>query len=111
MPIQPELLLPFLLASVLVTVVPGADRGVGHRLHHGEARRCGLLIWLGVQTIRTSKRPPERAIETSAPRHAFLQGLLSTILNPKPALFFLTFLPQFVDPASRPGSSAPPAPC
>jgi threonine/homoserine/homoserine lactone efflux protein len=58
---------------------------------------AAYLIWLGVQTIRTSRRPPERAIETSAPRHAFLQGLLSTVLNPKPALFFLTFLPQFVD--------------
>jgi threonine/homoserine/homoserine lactone efflux protein len=135
MPIQPELLLPFLLASVLVTVVPGADMALVTRqvlvggprlayrtiagnltglLVHGLALSVGLsalivasatayttvklagaayLIWLGVQTIRTSKP----AVETSAPRHAFLQGLLSTVLNPKPALFFLTFLPQFVD--------------
>src|SRR5918998_2236571 len=139
MPIQPELLLPFLLASVLVTVVPGADMALVTRqvlvggprlayrtiagnlpglLVHGFALAVGLsalivasatayttvklagaayLIWLGVQAIRTSRRPPERAIEISAPRHAFLQGLLSTVLNPKPALFFLTFLPQFVD--------------
>jgi threonine/homoserine/homoserine lactone efflux protein len=139
MPIQPELLLPFLLASVLVTVVPGADMALVTRqvlvggprlayrtiagnltglLVHGFALAVGLsalivasatayttvklagaayLIWLGVQTIRTTKRPPERAVETPAPRHAYLQGLLSTVLNPKPALFFLTFLPQFVD--------------
>lgn len=34
-------------------------------------------------------------------RTAYLQGVISTVLNPKPALLFLTFLPQFVD-ASRP---------
>jgi threonine/homoserine/homoserine lactone efflux protein len=139
MPIPPELLLPFLLASVLVTVVPGADMALVTRqvlvggprlayrtiagnltglLVHGFALAVGLsalivasatayttvklagaayLIWLGVQAIRTSNRPalPERP--AAAPRHAFLQGLLSTVLNPKPALFFLTFLPQFVD--------------
>ena len=139
MPIQPELLVPFLLASVLVTVVPGADMALvtrqvlvgGPRLAyrtiagnltglvvHGFALAVGLsalivasatayttvklagaayLVWLGIQAIRTSRRPPQHAIEPSAPRHAFLQGLLSTVLNPKPALFFLTFLPQFVD--------------
>jgi threonine/homoserine/homoserine lactone efflux protein len=141
MPIQPELLLPFLLASVLVTVVPGADMALVTRqvlvggprlayrtiagnlsglLVHGFALAVGLsalivasatayttvklagaayLIWLGVQTIRTSRRPPDLDLgkAPAAPRHAFLQGLLSTVLNPKPALFFLTFLPQFVD--------------
>jgi threonine/homoserine/homoserine lactone efflux protein len=139
MPIPPELLLPFLLASVLVTVVPGADMALVTRqvlvggprlayrtiagnltglLVHGFALAVGLsalivasatayttvklagaayLIWLGVQAIRGSRRPPEPERPAAAPRHAFLQGLLSTVLNPKPALFFLTFLPQFVD--------------
>jgi threonine/homoserine/homoserine lactone efflux protein len=36
-----------------------------------------------------------------SPRAAYVQGLLSTVLNPKPALLFLTYLPQFID-ASRP---------
>jgi threonine/homoserine/homoserine lactone efflux protein len=32
-----------------------------------------------------------------SPRRAYVQGLVSTVLNPKPALFFLTFIPQFID--------------
>lgn len=99
MPIQPELLLPFLLASILghgfalavglsALIVASATAYTTVKL-----AGAGYLIWLGVQTIRTS-RPP---VEISASPHAFLQGLLSTVLNPKPALFFLTFLPQFVD--------------
>jgi threonine/homoserine/homoserine lactone efflux protein len=87
---------------------------------------AAYLIWLGIQAIRTAKKPPELDLgkAAAASRHAYLQGLLSTVLNPKPALFFLTFLPQFVDTrtssivpepsspprASRPDWSAPPAP-
>lgn len=43
--------------------------------------------------------PPTRKVPSM--RTAYLQGVISTVLNPKPALLFLTFLPQFVDP-SRP---------
>ena len=38
-----------------------------------------------------------RAKRIPSMRAAYLQGVISTVLNPKPALLFLTFLPQFVD--------------
>ena len=60
---------------------------------------AAYLLYLGVQALRASRQPTVDAPPAAvvAPRRAFLQGLFSTVLNPKPALFFLTFLPQFVD--------------
>jgi threonine/homoserine/homoserine lactone efflux protein len=60
---------------------------------------AAYLVYLGVQALLASRRPPADAppAAIAAPHRAFLQGLISTVLNPKPALFFLTFVPQFVD--------------
>jgi threonine/homoserine/homoserine lactone efflux protein len=140
-PLSLEVLLPFLVGSILVTVIPGADMALITRqvlvggtplaqrtifgnltgiLVHGVALAAGLsalivasataytavklagaayLVYLGVQALRASRQPPEAEPPAAmvAPRRAFLAGLVSTVLNPKPALFFLTFLPQFVD--------------
>jgi len=136
-----DVLVPFLVGSVLVTVVPGPDMALVTRqvlvggttlaqrtifgnltglLIHGVALAAGLsallvasataytvvklagaayLVYLGVHAVLASRKPPAdaRPAAVAAPRRAFLQGLMSTVLNPKPALFFLTFLPQFVD--------------
>ena len=52
----------------------------------------------GIDVVGTS---PGTGAGRRAPsmRTAYLQGLISTVLNPKPALLYLTFLPQFVDTA------------
>ena len=63
---------------------------------------AAYLLWLGIQAIRDSVSKPyaaESAGESVLPlRTIFWQGFLSDVLNPKVALFFLAFLPQFIDP-------------
>src|SRR5688572_1579633 len=60
---------------------------------------AAYLIWLGVRALRTPGTTTERVAVAPASRRAiFGQGMLTNVLNPKVALFFLAFLPQFVDP-------------
>jgi threonine/homoserine/homoserine lactone efflux protein len=58
---------------------------------------AGYLVSIGVQSIRHA-RNDEGAVPNVPPRggHPFMQGFLTNILNPKVALFYLTFLPQFI---------------
>jgi len=62
------------------------------------------LVGLGLWTLFS--RRPEAEIALGGERNlrrAFAQGIVVNVLNPKTALFFLAFLPQFVDPdASHP---------
>jgi len=61
---------------------------------------AAYLIYLGIRTLRSgdaAKLDPSR--EERSLRSIFAQGVLVNLLNPKTALFFLAFLPQFVDPA------------
>lgn len=60
------------------------------------------LVYLGIGLLRgpvALNAVPERSASTT-PVAAFRQGILTNVANPKVALFFLAFLPQFVDPAS-----------
>jgi len=67
---------------------------------------AAYLVYLGVRAL-TSRRRTEvnQGVTKSGLGSVFLQGALTNLLNPKVALFFLAFLPQFVD-HSR-GSVAP----
>ena len=58
------------------------------------------LVWLGLSRIfrRAASAAPGAANERRLPG-VFWQGMVVDLLNPKVALFFLAFLPQFVDPA------------
>jgi len=58
------------------------------------------LVWVGVKTLRAPADDAELALPPPAPpRRLVAQGFVVNALNPKTALFFLAFLPQFVDPA------------
>jgi threonine/homoserine/homoserine lactone efflux protein len=57
------------------------------------------LVWLGWRMIRTRNVPMDEPAQMRKGNHAFRQGVTTELLNPKTALFFLSFLPQFVNPA------------
>ena len=59
------------------------------------------LIYLGIRALRS--RPATTGNPTPPPRPSlalFRQGVMTNVLNPKVALFFLAFLPQFIIPGS-----------
>lgn len=60
---------------------------------------AGYLIYLGVRKLLTPENGTEAEIERESLRQIYWQGVAVNILNPKTALFFFAFLPQFVDPA------------
>lgn len=58
---------------------------------------AAYLIYLGIQKLRSKDKPIDENIKQESLRRIFLQGIMVAILNPKTALFFFAFLPQFVD--------------
>jgi threonine/homoserine/homoserine lactone efflux protein len=64
---------------------------------------AAYLLYLGLRLLLARTRSVDTQAVTSAAgaRSAFFQGILTNVLNPKVALFFLAFLPQFIDPGSH----------
>ncbi|QCJ48189.1 LysE family translocator [Haloprofundus sp. MHR1] len=62
---------------------------------------AAYLVYLGVQAFRSSEEFEITPDSTSyTPSESFRSALLINVLNPKVAVFFLAFLPQFVQPGS-----------
>jgi threonine/homoserine/homoserine lactone efflux protein len=59
---------------------------------------AGYLIYLGIRTLLRNDDFVIDTTKSSANQRAFSQGILTEILNPKTALFFLAFIPQFINP-------------
>jgi RhtB (resistance to homoserine/threonine) family protein len=67
---------------------------------------AAYLVYLGVKTLWALRNNNTAATEMTAEnkydnKSCFKQGFLTNLLNPKVAVFFLTFLPQFVDAGSQ----------
>jgi len=75
---------------------------------------AGYLIFLGAQSLYTAWKirkenrvdePLARSTKKTKASRFFMQGLLTNVLNPKVALFYLSFIPQFIhtaDPLFKP---------
>jgi len=55
------------------------------------------LLWIGIQMIRTRNAEFAESVKNAGSLRVFRQGVLTEAMNPKTALFFLAFLPQFVN--------------
>jgi threonine/homoserine/homoserine lactone efflux protein len=55
------------------------------------------LVYVGIRKLLEREPPLTSGLPSGALRKLFVQGVVVNVLNPKTALFFLAFLPQFVD--------------
>jgi threonine/homoserine/homoserine lactone efflux protein len=64
---------------------------------------AAYLVGIGLRRLlRRAEVTPSARPGRTDPRRAFRQGVVVNVLNPKTALFFLAFLPQFLDPGRGP---------
>jgi len=79
-------------AALGISAILAASAVAFHTVKYAGA---AYLVWLGIRMIQT--RNAEMPAGTLAPsRGAFAQGIVTEVLNPKTALFFLSFIPQFI---------------
>jgi RhtB (resistance to homoserine/threonine) family protein len=68
---------------------------------------AAYLIWLGLSSLRSLRKASAMAVEQSvvnkiSGKRSLREGFLSNVLNPKTAVFYLAFLPQFINPEYSP---------
>ncbi|MDP1571872.1 MAG: LysE family translocator [Vicinamibacterales bacterium] len=85
--------------AALMARVPAAYQAV-------QIAGAAYLVYLGVRAVlRPQPLATDAVLAPAALATIFRQGLVINVLNPKVALFFLAFLPQFVDPARGPAAA------
>ena len=63
---------------------------------------AAYLVWIGVRTLLGSDTKSEEAPPPQPLSRIARQGFVVAVLNPKTAIFFLAFVPQFVNPSHGP---------
>jgi threonine/homoserine/homoserine lactone efflux protein len=97
------------LVFVLATAfgVAGLVSRSDHLLSAIQVLGAAYLVYLGVQTLR---HPPSLAMPGQAPpptvMKVYREGVVVNLLNPKVLIFFVSFLPQFVDPGAASSPAA-----
>jgi threonine/homoserine/homoserine lactone efflux protein len=82
-----------LAAALGVSAILAASAVAFHTVKYAGAM---YLVWLGIRMIRNADMAV--SVVQPAAAGAFRQGILTEVLNPKTALFFLSFIPQFIAP-------------
>jgi threonine/homoserine/homoserine lactone efflux protein len=80
-------------AAGLSALVAASATAFGFLRYAGAA----YLVYLAYRTLRGGDGGDEPALRPQPLRRVYLDGVLVNVLNPKVVLFFLAFLPQFVD--------------
>jgi threonine/homoserine/homoserine lactone efflux protein len=81
-------------AALGISAILAASAVAFHTVKYAGA---AYLVWLGLRMIRS--RNADMAFQNLQPSQgAFRQGIVTEALNPKTALFFLSFFPQFIAP-------------
>ena len=60
---------------------------------------AAYLMYLGIRTLLSKEKMEESNVQRAKLSRVFYQGVVVNVLNPKTALFFFAFLPQFINPA------------
>jgi threonine/homoserine/homoserine lactone efflux protein len=58
------------------------------------------LMWLGFRALRDGRAEAPPQVAATGARRAFREGVLVEATNPKTAVFFIAFIPQFIDPTT-----------
>jgi threonine/homoserine/homoserine lactone efflux protein len=85
-------------AALGVSAILAASAVAFHTVKYAGA---AYLVFLGVRMIRLRNAPLNENTPVECSNRAagaFRQGVLTEVLNPKTALFFLSFIPQFISP-------------
>jgi threonine/homoserine/homoserine lactone efflux protein len=79
-------------AALGISAILAASAVAFHTVKYAGA---AYLVWLGIRMIR-SRNVEFSGVPSAPAQNAFRQGIFTEILNPKTALFFLSFIPQFI---------------